>query len=80
MHQSQEVLKVFFVNQCNIIVNRGNYIGCHSGKGHLPQNLLVIYLLFIKYLLPWAAPVFSKEAKVSGMSALGLTCSLIEEL
>ena len=34
----------------------GNYMGCHSGQGHLPPNLLVINYL-LNLLLPWTAPV-----------------------
>ena len=54
------------------MVNRENDMGCH-----LSQNLLVINYL-LNLLLPWAAPVFSKKAKVSRMSVIGL--SLIKEL
>ena len=38
------------------MVNRGNDIGCYSGQGHLPRNLLVINYL-LNLLLPWATPV-----------------------
>ena len=34
----------------------GNYMACHSGQGHLPQNLLVINYL-LNLLLPWTTPV-----------------------
>ena len=34
----------------------GNYMGCHSGQGHLPPNLLVINYL-LNLLLPWTTPV-----------------------
>ena len=37
------------------LLSIGNYMGCHSGHGHLPKNLGINYLLNL--LLPWAAPV-----------------------